>query len=161
MRRSFRWTKRSLLTVAQVVIPLDQPVEQALFVRAPDLANHQRLQRPQRTSQRTLVHEKVRGRLGPPRQRVRGRKLPRRQFDVPGTVQGQHQTPADHVAPRAIGLSPVPRLTDQHGKLPPAGTGVLVDDRGTRFRVAPGSWGRVVYACEDRDIPRLGSLLLP
>ena len=40
---------------------------------------------------------------------------------MPGAVERQHQTAANHVAPSAVGLPPIPRLTHQHGKLPPTG----------------------------------------
>lgn len=50
-----------------------------------------------------------------------------RQFNVPGPMQFEHQTPAHHVPQLAIGLNPIPRLTGPGRECPPTQGGIFRD----------------------------------
>jgi len=95
------------LRVPQVVMLLDQTVEQPFRSRPPDLFKTQRPQGRQGSFDGTLVDFDGGG-LGPLGQRIGRRLLPRRQADLPASVQGQHQAPTHHVPGMSIGLKPVP-----------------------------------------------------
>ena len=51
----------------------------------------------------------------------------RRQLDHPGAMHAEHQGAADHIAQRAVGLNPVPCLTEQRRESASTGGGMLFD----------------------------------
>ena len=95
------------LRVAQVVMLFEQTVEQAFLRCPPDLFKTQRPQGPQRGLERAAVDIDS-WRTLPLDQGIGRRLLPRRQEDVTGSVQRQHQASADHVPELPVGLNPVP-----------------------------------------------------
>jgi len=99
------------LRVPEVVVLLEQPVEQRLLGRAAHLAQLQHTECAQRRDQRRLVGRDRRGLLALD-QVVAADLAHRRQLDQAATVQHQHQAAADHVPRRAVGLHPVPGLTE-------------------------------------------------
>ena len=127
------------LGVAQVMIALDQPVEQRLVGRATHLPDLQRQKLSQRRRDRALVQQPVRRRPLAMGERIRRRMPFGRQFDMPAPMQRQHQTPADHVAQRPVGLPPIPRFAQPGGELPSAGAGMLRDEPPNRFNLIRGN----------------------
>src|SRR5450755_1697455 len=99
------------LLISKIVILLQQAVEQRLPRRAPHLLKLQRTQVSQWSAHRTVVGHNGFGPLTsfwPVR-----RSTPRwRQLDRSRTIQHEQQSPAHHVAPRAVGLLPLPSFTN-------------------------------------------------
>jgi hypothetical protein len=54
--------------------------------------------------------------------------LRRRQFYVSGTVKGQHESPANHIAQGAVGLNPVPCLAESSREPAATQIGMIGDE---------------------------------
>ena len=123
-------TSQQAAIVSEVAGTTTDPVRKAMEILPLGPADQANVQRPQR-SQRSLDGGSVaalRGPDTPVRDGVVDRLEPgRRQLDVAGPVQDQHETAANHVTQLAVGLHPVPSLTDLGGKRSPAQTRVLRD----------------------------------
>lgn len=114
------------LVVAEVVVLLDQAVEQPLLTAPPHLPKLQRAKLCELTTHRSRAHGHRRRRPTLD-QRVAGPPTHRRQLDVTGPVKRQHQATADHVAQGAVGLTPVPGLTQPLRQRPMTGLRVASD----------------------------------
>jgi hypothetical protein len=99
------------LRVAQIVVLLDQAVEEPFARRPPYLLNVQRFNFPQPGAQR-LALDLDRAGFAATSERIGWSHPARRQLDVSGAVECEHQAAADHVARLAVGLHPVPGLAE-------------------------------------------------
>ncbi len=99
------------LRVAQFVMLVQQRLEQRFVRRAPHEAELQRSQVGQSGFQRCGIDEHHRC-SAMPTDAIGVARARWRQFDATFPVQTQQQAAADGVLEHAVGLSPVPRLTD-------------------------------------------------
>ena len=99
------------LAIAQIVILLDQTVAKLLKRRTPYLTDLQGENRRKRTLDRIRVNGHWSGFFSVD-QGIERILLLRWQLNITSPLKRQHQTPADHVTQRPIGLPPVPSLTE-------------------------------------------------
>ena len=93
---------------------LDQAVEQWLHAGAPYLREHERLEVAQPVFDRRGV-DRNRLRSDSVGQRIMPGVTHRRQADLAGAFQHQEHATAHHIAQCAIGLAPLPGLTEPGG----------------------------------------------
>ncbi|MGH9445025.1 MAG: hypothetical protein ACRD3O_04765 [Terriglobia bacterium] len=104
------------LGVAERMVFGQQVIKKRLLRRAAHQPKSERPQRAQPHDERRRIHF---DRIGVPARpslasrRIETRLFRRWQHDVPGPVKSQQQSPADHVARRAVRLLPSPGLA-QH-----------------------------------------------
>src|SRR5437762_13460795 len=108
--------------VAQVMVIVDQAVEKRLLGRAPHQAKFQWLKFRKLPLNGRGVQEP--GLRWSSAQGVVGHHTPgRRKGDVAGALEREHEPTGQHARWNAIGLSPVPGLTQKYGEPVTAGTG--------------------------------------
>ena len=123
--------------IGEIVVRLDQSVEELLFGGAPHLADLERTELLESAVDRRLVHVDRR-RTRPASDVVRRSPANFRELDVPRAVKLQHQAATDHVAQRAIGLAPIPRLAQELRQLSPARARVRRDQRADEIDLHAG-----------------------
>ena len=120
---------------AEVMRLGDQVIEESFQWRAADRHQFDGAQGAKRLFQRRAVHCHRR-RPAADNGVVRWAVADFWQADVLGPVQGEQQAAADHVAQRAIGLTPVPVFAQALREGPAAGVGMRFEQRADGFEVA-------------------------
>ncbi len=95
------------MAIAQVMIVLNETVEQFFCSGSPHLLEFKRFYLREPTTHGALIEPYFPG-LFTINKRIGGCAFFRRQPDMSGPVQLEHQTPADHILKGAVGLDPVP-----------------------------------------------------
>ena len=122
------------LGVPEIVMALENPIDQTLRRRAPDLLDLDRPQIGERGLDEGLVEVRnsLQGAMG---QRIVGPTSRRREFDVTGAMKLKHQAATHHVPHRTVGLAPVPGLAQQLGQRSTTCLGMAADQLGDEISV--------------------------
>src|SRR5580692_3880997 len=105
----------------------DEAVKQRLLGGSSHLLQRDRTNAGERAPDRRCVHRNGLRFLSPEK-RVERDLANRGQSDLARTVQHQQKTTADHIAPCAVGLLPVPRFAEFCGKLSSTQRSIRCDD---------------------------------
>src|SRR6266545_827050 len=126
--------------VPKIMIPVQQTVEDRFLPCVPHLAKLQRPDRIQAGIEGRSIHKSGR-RLSalspPPAQRILCDISHPRQLNLSGAIELQHESAANYVAKRSVGLPPVPCFAQYLGQGPPARPRMFGNQRADERDIRP------------------------